>query len=124
MDDEPNELAILRAFVSAHAQPHPNTGDREPIMYLRYIGGSGVEHHALEERPSGVDEALLEDMHAKGLISIDYREHTWSITPTAFGRSVVEESDRIESREPIAEVSRSSRPSPRKHKREIRSGGL
>jgi hypothetical protein len=104
MADEQNELDVLRAFVAAHSQPHPNTGDREPIMYLRYMGGSALQHHALEERPSGVDEALLEDMHAKGLISIDYREHNWNITPTAFGRGVVEESDRIESREPVADV--------------------
>jgi hypothetical protein len=104
MADEPNELDVLRAFVAAHAKPHANTGDREPIMYLRSIGGSAVQHHGWEEPPAGVDEALLEDMHAKGLISIDYREHTWNITPTGFGRSVVEESDRIESREPVAHV--------------------
>jgi hypothetical protein len=103
MADEPNELEVLRAFVAAHAQPHPRTGEREPIMYLRSAGGLVAKHHAIEA-PSGVDDALLEDMHAKGLISIDYREHNWNITPTSFGRSVVEESDRIESRELIAGI--------------------
>lgn len=104
MADEPNELDVLRAFVAAHAQPHPNTGGREPIMYLRHIGGSSLQHHALDERPSGVDEALLEEMHTKGLISIDYREHNWNVTPTSFGRSVVEEDDRIRSRDPVADI--------------------
>ncbi len=104
MAHEPNELNVLRAFVEAHAQPHPNTGGREPIMYLRHLGGSSLEHHALAERPPGVDEALLEDMQAKNFISIDYREHNWNITPTSFGRAVIEENDRIESRDLIAEV--------------------
>ena len=66
MPDEPNELEVLRAFVEAHSQPDPRTGDREPIRYLRFAGGSGLQHHALKEPPSGVDEALLEDMQAKG----------------------------------------------------------
>lgn len=104
MTDEPNELEVLRAFVAAHAKPHPNTGGREPIMYLRFLGGSVVQHHALEECPSSVDEALLEDMQAKGLVSIDYHEHSLSITPTSVGRSVVEESDRIESRDLVADI--------------------
>jgi hypothetical protein len=104
MADEPNELEVLRALVEAHAQPHPKTGGREPIMYGRPIGGSFLEHHALAKRPPGVDDALLEDMHEKGLISIDYRQHAWHITPTSFGRSVVEEDDRIRSRDLVADI--------------------
>jgi hypothetical protein len=102
--DGPNEVEVLRAFVEAHAQPHPRTGDREPIMYLRHLGGSEVQHHALEGRPPGIDEALLEDMQAKGLITIDYRAHNWNITPTSFGREVIEEQDRVQTTELVADI--------------------
>jgi hypothetical protein len=103
-EGEPDELEILRAFVEAHAQRHPNTGDREPIMFIRTLGGSHIQHHAWDEPPVGVDETILEDMFLKGLITIDYREHSWNIAPTRDGRSAVEESDRIMSREPLADA--------------------
>jgi|SRR5581483_2348201 len=101
---EQNEVDVLRALVEAHSQRHPNTGDREPIMFLRHLGGSHIQHHGWAEPPSGIDEALLEDMHAKGLITIDYREHNWNITPTEFGRAVVDESERIANRQPVADL--------------------
>jgi hypothetical protein len=104
MPDEPNELEVLRAFVEAHAQLDQRTGGREPIMYIRHMGGSSLQHHALSECPAGVDNALLEDMHAKGLISIDYREHNWHITPTPLGRSVIEEDARIKSRDLVGPI--------------------
>jgi hypothetical protein len=88
------ELDVLRAFVAAHDKPQPNTRDREPIWYLCFAGGSSVQHRGFTEVPPEVDEALLEKMQAHGLISIDYGEHNWSITPTAYGRLVVEDSDR------------------------------
>jgi hypothetical protein len=76
----------------------------EPIVYIRAIGGSTLAHHALKEPPAGVDEALLEDMHAKGLISIDYGQHNWNITPSEFGRDVVDENRRINSVEHLADT--------------------
>jgi hypothetical protein len=87
-----DELEALRAFVVAHAQPDLRTGSREPIRYLPFRGG--IMHHALDENRPVVDDALIEEMHAKGLISIDYRENSWAITPTSFGRDVIEEADR------------------------------
>jgi len=100
----PSELEILRQFVEAHDKPHPNTGDRVPIWFVQYFGGSSIQHHGFDEPPEGVDEALLEEMHAKGLISIDYREHSMNITPTALGRQVVDEAARVHASEPVAEV--------------------
>lgn len=44
-------------------------------MYFRHSAGSTLQHHAWDKPPPGVDEALLEEMHAKDLVSIDYREH-------------------------------------------------
>src|SRR3954451_23149911 len=104
MERGASEIEVLRAFVEAHAQPYPGRATREPIMYLRHLGGSSLEHHALKDPPTGVDEALLEDMHAKGLVSIDFREDTWNITPTEFGRSVIEESDRVNNPAALADV--------------------
>ncbi len=43
-------------------------------------------------------------MHTKGFITIDYLEHSWKITPTHFGRTVVQEGDRAASRELIADI--------------------
>jgi hypothetical protein len=79
-------------------------GGREPIIFGQHMGGSTVQHHALEERPVGLDEAVLEDMQAHGLISIDYRAHDWHITPTPYGRSVIAEHDRVQDRELVADI--------------------
>jgi hypothetical protein len=73
-------------------------------MYIRHIGGSTLAHHALKESPAGVDEALLEEMHAKGLVSIDYGQNNWTITPTEFGRNVVDEDRRINGVELLADT--------------------
>ena len=105
MAEVPNELDVLRALVTAHDQRHPRTGDREPIMFLRAMGGSHIGHHALANLPEGVDEAMLEDMHGKGLISIDYRQHNWNITPTAYARQIIDESNRINRDEPTTDLS-------------------
>ncbi len=104
MAETADELEVLRAFVEAHAQPHPTSGGRESIMYIRSIGGSTLAHHGLKKPPAGVDEALLEDMHAKGLVSIDYGQHNWKITPTEFGRKVVDEDARINNVELLADT--------------------
>jgi hypothetical protein len=72
-------------------------------MYIGHIGGPTLAHHALKEPPAGVDDALLEEMHVKGLISIDYGQHNWNITPTEFGRNVVDEDRRINSVELLAD---------------------
>ena len=97
-------LATLRAFVSAHAQPHPTTGDREPIFYFKYLGGAELQHHALPDPPPKVDEALLEEMRDLGLLDIEYQQHDWKLTPTTEARRVVQEQDRIENRAPVADV--------------------
>ncbi|MEK6275535.1 MAG: hypothetical protein AABM30_09375 [Actinomycetota bacterium] len=97
-------LATLRAFVKAHAQPHPSTEDREPIFYFIHSGGGTLQHHALDDPPPKVDEALLEEMRDLGVIDIDYSQGTWKLTPTPEGRRTVEAQDRIESRGPIADI--------------------
>jgi len=66
MTEPLDELELLRLFVELHKQPHPHTGHRESIMYLPHLGGAHVQHHALAEVPTGINEALLEEMHAKG----------------------------------------------------------
>ncbi len=101
---EPDLLPVLRAFVEAHAQPHPNTGDREPIDYLMHLGGSTLVHHGLNDPPPKVDKALIEELHLSGLVDIDYREHHMRITPTPEGRRLIAAQDRAESRQPAADV--------------------
>ncbi len=96
-------LVALRAFVDAHPKPHPGTGGREPIYYFMHSGGGTLQHHALPDPPK-VDQALLEEMHLEGLLDIDYREHTWALTPTPQGRRLIEQHDRVENREPVADV--------------------
>lgn len=89
---QPNELAVLRALVHAHSQPDPRTSSREPIMYLPFRGG--VIHHALREEELAIDDALVEELHGHGFISIDYHANSWQLTPTPYGRNVIEEEDR------------------------------
>jgi len=105
LNEELNELDALAMFVAAHAQPDPRTGDREPIWFISFAGGSGLQHHALTEPIPRVDEALLEDMHTKGLISIDYSGRgNLKITPTPFGRGVTEACVRVNNPDLIADV--------------------
>jgi hypothetical protein len=101
---EPDLIAALRALVEAHPTPDPNTGDREPIYYFIHSGGGTLQHHALADPGPKVDQALLEEMHLEGVLDIDYREHTWALTPTPQGRRLIEQHDRVEDREPVAEV--------------------
>jgi len=102
MADEPNELEALRVFVTAHATPEARTGSREPVLYLPFR--AGLHHHAIPEDPPAVDDALIEEMHGKGLISIDYSGNSWKITPTPLGRAVVEEEDRTRGGDATADV--------------------
>jgi hypothetical protein len=104
MAQPPNELDVLSIFVAAHAKPDPRTGHRVPIWYHRSFGGGGLVHHGFDrEPPPEIDEALLEEMSGHGLITIDYREHNWNLTPTPYGRQVVEERDRVQNQTPLAD---------------------
>jgi hypothetical protein len=71
-------------------------------MYLPFR--AGLSHHALGDEPPTVDDALMEEMHAKGLIDIDYRANNWNITPTPLGRQVVEEQERSRTDQPAGDV--------------------
>jgi hypothetical protein len=93
---ERDELAILSALVKAHEIPHASTGAREPIMFLKHSGGDSLQHHALDSNDaSGLDEAMVEDLHGRGLLDIDYREHNLNLRPTGLAKSVVAENERI-----------------------------
>ncbi len=72
-------------------------------MYLPHYGGASLQHHALEETPEA-DDAVLEELHAQDLVDIDYRKNSWNITPTAPGRRVIEEHDRVLNLEPVADL--------------------
>jgi len=100
---DPDSLALLRVLVEAHAKPYEGTGSREPIMFLKHMGGAAFQHHALEEAPEA-DEALVEELHDQGLVDIDYRDHSFNITPTAHGRKVVEAHTRVLNPEPVADL--------------------
>jgi hypothetical protein len=101
----PNPLDLLSAFVTAHAVPHPGTGTREPILFIQYLGGSNLQHHALPaDTEVDVDEAVLEELHGQGLVSIDYREASWSIVPAVQGRSVADEYERAQCEELVADA--------------------
>ena len=52
----------------------------------------------------GVDEATLEEIQMKGLVTIDCRERSFNVAPTDLARAVVRECERVESKEPVANV--------------------
>ena len=100
-----SELNILEALVQAHEVPYPGSQTREPIMFLRHLGGHTVQHHALDAADvEGLDEAMLEELQAKGLLDIEYREHNWNFRPTPLARSVVEAHARVSASDPTADV--------------------
>lgn len=101
----PDPLAILRVLVEAHDQPHPRTGSREPIIFSRFIGGSSIQHHGFAEggKPD-VDEAVLSEMQVSGWLDIDYTGNSWCLVPTPEGRHLVEQHDRVNSSEPVADT--------------------
>ena len=72
---------------------------------MHYGGGSHLQHHGFPESgPPAVDDALLEELHLHGAIDIDYREHTWLLTPTAQARELVAAHDRLMNEEPAADL--------------------
>ncbi len=97
------DLELLRRLVKAHEQVHPRTGGREPIMYFKHAGGGSLQHHGFDEVPS-VDETALEDLHSKGLVDVDYREHSMHLTPSIEGRRLIDELERAHDVEPKASV--------------------
>lgn len=100
-----NSVRLLRALVAAHETPHPRTGSREAIMYIRSFGSSGFKNETLrDEDLPPVDDALLEEMSAQGTIDIDRRKGAWMIVPTAYGREVVASLDRAENTTPVASL--------------------
>ena len=103
----PDPVALLVALVDAHSVPLPNTGTREPILFLPHFGGSEIQHHGFPpDAEPEVDETVLEELHSSGMISIRYGEHgSMQIVPTAQGRSVAEEYTRTQSTEPSADIS-------------------
>jgi hypothetical protein len=79
--------------VEAHAQPEPGTGTREPIYYIEHH--HKVMHHAILDDQPYIDDALVDTLQTKGLISIDYGgSHTLRLTPTDLGRETVRRIDR------------------------------
>lgn len=91
-----NPLSVLAAFVKAHAVPA--AGARRPILFIKYMGGADLQHHALNRADvAGVDEALIEELHSQGLVSITYQDHAMAIVPTRLGRETVDEYERSQS---------------------------
>jgi hypothetical protein len=100
----PDALPVLRALVDAHAQPDPRTGKREPIWYFRYDQGDSMQHHALPSPQPEVDDALLEELHAAGLLNIEWERQEWKLTPTVEARNLLEQHDRVANAELVASV--------------------
>jgi hypothetical protein len=100
----PDPLTILRVLVEAHAVSHPTTGDREPIWYLRTMGGTSVQHHAIKGEIPPFDEAVLQELSYEGLLDIEYLEHSWNLTPTPRARETIASLDRLDSAEAVADI--------------------
>jgi hypothetical protein len=101
----PDMLALLRAFVEAHDQPSPQTGRREAIAYFEHSGGGTLHHHGLSDPAPLVDDAVLRDLQAGGLIDVDYvGQSALEITPTPQGRRLIEEHDRVLNPRPAADT--------------------
>ncbi len=91
----PDPFALLRALVKAHDVPRPGTGAREPIYY--FSAYHELQHHALPDPPPEVDDALVNELHLKGLLDIDYMRsgEDMLLVPTPEGRELIEAHDRI-----------------------------
>lgn len=103
------KIELLTTIVDAHEQVHQATGSREPLMFIRFAGGHEITHHAISQGDlDGLDEAMLEEMQAEGLIDLDYREHNTNFRPTALAHSVVEQHKRLGDLQPTADLSQLS----------------
>jgi hypothetical protein len=47
---------------------------------------------------------MLEELHSQGLVSIEYNENTWSITPTKLARQLEDELERAYDEQPKADL--------------------
>ncbi len=97
----PGELSdsvrLLVAMADAFATPHPNTGGREPLLFLQYMGGQNLQHHAFDATEwASVDEETLERLADQGLIRLDYGgQHSLKIYVTVDGERVAREAQRL-----------------------------
>src|SRR5436190_18123690 len=90
------ELALLLALAEAYAVPHPNTQSREPIMYIPFLGGADLQHHALTPEGLEWDEEMLTRLDEQGLIRFEYGSggQVRSISTTPQGERVAAELER------------------------------
>lgn len=80
-------LRLLVAMAAAFETPHPRTGRREPLMFMRHGGGSELQHHAFvkNEWPH-LDEEMLDRLASRGLIRLDFGgQHTDKVYVTEDG---------------------------------------
>lgn len=98
-----DDLNLLRTIVRAFEEVLPKRGVREPLDYFRGWQGGGLRHFSLEE-PVAIDETVLEELHDRGFISIEYLQRNQRITPTPEGRALVAHMAMVEDREPLASI--------------------
>lgn len=99
------ELELLSSLVSAHARVLPDSHHRESITVFRRWGRAELQHHGFgDTEPPPADDAALEELHSQGLISIEYHQNNWSVTPTKLGRHIAEELGRAHDEQPKADL--------------------
>lgn len=100
-------LKVLIALVEAHEKILPNTGAREPIYFLKHLGGAHLQHHGFAEgEHPEVDETLINELSYAGLLDIDWSGdgRTMILTPSPLGRETVQQHARVMSTEPVADL--------------------
>lgn len=102
----PDHVRLLKILVDAYQPPLEGGAERQPILFLKTMGGIHLQHPALPEAIPDADEATLDELRNEGLIAYEYTgPGSMLITPTPRGRATVAEYERSQSEEPAADLS-------------------
>jgi hypothetical protein len=97
--DPINELDVLEAFVDAYAVPN-GQGQRRSILFVKYMGGCALQHHAAETWPP-YDEGTIDRLYRNGLISRDGQD---SFIPSERAEARIAQYKRSRVTEPVADT--------------------
>ncbi|MBK5232645.1 MAG: hypothetical protein JJE13_06655 [Thermoleophilia bacterium] len=105
MNELSKPVGLLVAMSEAFDEPHPNTGSREPLLFLKFMGGQQLQHHAFDADDEAIDEELLESLADQGLVRLSHTaKGSTQIFVTEKGQKLAAEARRLIEGDPALET--------------------